>query len=101
MNIQELKKRERVRSVELLGCGCLTREHIKVIEHQFIIWYETKYTRKQFWFLSVPSQTLKNDMTSLVHIVVPCGRYQLISLSQFYLFPTFSYFFCVCEGRVY
>lgn len=35
------------------------------------------------WFLSVLSQTLKNNVNSLVHIAVPCGRCKLIFFLSF------------------
>ena len=55
MSAQGLKKergREREKSLGLLGCGCLVREHIiNIIKNWFTIWYEMKYLKKQIWFL--------------------------------------------------
>lgn len=51
--------------MRLLGYSCLARGHIvNVIETHFIIEYEMKYIKKQYQFISIGSQTLKNDVTS-------------------------------------
>lgn len=48
----ELKKKKRM---VLLECGCSTGECIiNAVGNQFIIWYETKHTRKQYWLPSLP-----------------------------------------------
>lgn len=100
MNIQGLKRRER----ESKKCRAPGMWLFNKGTHQchwtlihYLVW--NKIHKEAILVSFVLSQTLKNDMTSLVHIVVPCGRYKLISFSEFYLFPTFTYFF-LFEGRV-